>query len=164
MEFKASLDTLAKIITISVIILFIFIGQIIVKQIMIAQGDATTILIHSGIIMMLVLIIIGCWLFAPKSYSIYGGDLIINRPVGNVKIKLSQVTEAKVLNSSEMWGLIRTFGNGVLFGYCGKFYNSKRKHITLYTTQRKNRVLIKTSHCKKIVISPDDRNMIEKLK
>lgn len=164
MEFKASLDTLAKMLTIGAITLFIFIGQKSVRQLMIAQGDKTTILIHSGIIMMLLLIIIGCWLFAPKSYSIYGGDLLINRPVGNVNIKISEITEANVLNSNEMSGLIRTFGNGGLFGYYGKFYNSKLKHLILYTTQRKNRILLKTSHGKKIVISPDDLSIIEKLK
>lgn len=164
MEFKASLDPLAKIITIGAIILFIFIGQKSVKQIIIAQGDNIIILIHSGILMMLVLIIIGCWLFAPKSYSIYGGDLVINRPVGNVNIKISEIIEARVLNSNEISGLIRTFGNGGLFGYYGKFYNTKLKHLTLYTTQRKNRILIETSQGKKIVISPDDLSIVEKLK
>lgn len=164
MEFKASLDPLAKIITIGAIILFIFIGQKSVKQIIIAQGDNIIILIHSGILMMLVLIIIGCWLFAPKSYSTYGGDLVINRPVGNVNIKISEIIEARVLNSNEISGLIRTFGNGGLFGYYGKFYNTKLKHLTLYTTQRKNRILIETSQGKKIVISPDDLSIVEKLK
>lgn len=164
MEFKASLDTLAKILTLGVILLFIFIGQKSVKQLVIAQSDNTTVLIHSGIILMLLLIIIGCWLFAPKSYSICGGDLLINRPIGNVSFKISEIDEARVLSSNELSGLIRTFGNGGLFGYYGKFYNSKLKHLTLYTTQRKNRILIKTSQSKKIVISPNDLSIVEKLK
>lgn len=164
MEYKASLDPLAKILTIGAIILFIFIGQKSVRQLMIAQGDNMIILLHTGILMMLVLIIVGSWLFAPSSYSAYGGDLFIKRPIGNVSIKVSEIIEARVLNSKEISGLVRTFGNGGLFGYYGKFYNSKLKHLTLYTTQRKNRILIQTSQGKKIVISPDDLSIVEKLK
>ena len=81
-----------------------------------------------------------------------------------MNIKISAITEARILNSNEMSGLIRTFGNGGLFGYYGKFYNTKLKHLTLYTTQRKNRILIETSQSKKIVISPDDLSFVEKLK
>ncbi len=164
MEYKASLDTLAKILTFGAIILFIFIGQKSIRAINIAQGDNTTLFIHFGIIFLLLIIILVSWLFAPQSYSFYGGDLVIKRPVGNVNIMLSEITEAKILESNETSGLIRTFGNGGLFGYYGKFYNSKLGHITLYTTQRKNRILINTSNGKKIVISPDDLSIIEKLK
>jgi hypothetical protein len=53
MEYKASLDTLAKIITIGVVILFIVIGLQSVKALLVAKGDSTIILMHAGILLLL---------------------------------------------------------------------------------------------------------------
>jgi hypothetical protein len=164
MEYKASLDTLSKVITFGVFILFIFIGQKSVKTMMLAEGDLTTILVHSGILLLFISIVLGPWLFAPKSYTVTSSELIINRSVGKVEIKFSDIDEVRILSDAEMSGLLRTFGNGGLFGYYGKFYNSKMGHMTLYATQRKNRILIQTSQGKKIIITPDDIGIIEKLK
>ena len=47
MEYKASLDTLAKVITTGVGILFIAIGQQNVRVLFISKGETTTILIHN---------------------------------------------------------------------------------------------------------------------
>jgi hypothetical protein len=51
---------------------------------------------------------------------------------------------------------MRTFGNGGLFGYTGKYYNSRFGKMTWYCTQRKNYVLLILSDKKKIVITPDN--------
>lgn len=164
MEYKVSLDTLAKIITIGAFILFIAIGQRSVRAILVAEGNTTTILIHSGVLLFLVAIILGCWLYAPQSYTIDSTTFTINRPINNVKIKLADITQIRTVADSEITGLIRTFGNGGLFGYYGKYYNSIIGHMTLYTTQRKNMVLILTKQGKKIIITPDDIGIIERLK
>ena len=111
MEYKASLDTLAKAITIGVVILFIVIGQQNVRALMDANGDMNIILIHSSVILLFVIILIVSWIYASRSYTVDNTDLIINRPVGKVKIKLSDITKVRNLENIEMKGTIRTFGD-----------------------------------------------------
>ncbi len=144
MEYKASLDTLAKVITTGVGILFIAIGQQNVRVLFIPKGDATTILIHTGTLLLFVAIFMGSLLFAPQSYSVDNTDLTINRPVGKVKIKLVDITQVRSLTDNEMKGTIRTFGVCGLFGYFGKFHTPSIGHTTFYATQRQNRILITT--------------------
>lgn len=59
--------------------------------------------------------------------------------------------------------MIRTFGVGGLFGNYGKFYTQGLGNITMYGTQNKNFILIKTEN-KKILITPDDLRIIDHLK
>jgi hypothetical protein len=164
MDYKASLDTLAKVMTSGTFILFVIIGYQSVSAIRSAPGDRTTIYIHGGILLLFVAILLGSWLFAPRSYTLDGTELTINRPIGGVSINRSSIKEVRLLEAGELKGTIRTFGNGGLFGYYGKYYNSGIGHMTWYTTQSKNTVLIVTNEGKKVVISPDDTSLVEKLK
>ncbi len=164
MEYKASLDALAKGITIGVFILFIAIGQQSVRAILVAKGDTAGILIHSGMLLLFVAILLGSWLYAPQSYTLDRNELTINRPIGKVKIKLGDLKQVRLLADNETKGTIRTFGVGGLFGYFGKFYMPGIGHATFYATQRKNRILIVTNNDKIWIITPDDNSMAEKLK
>lgn len=164
MEYKASLDTLAKVMTSGVFILFVIIGFQSINAIRHAAGDRTTLLIHGGILLLFVSILLGSWLFAPRSYTLDTTALTIHRPAGSVIINRSSITEVRLLDDGELKGSIRTFGNGGLFGYYGRYYNAAIGHMTWYLTQSRNRILIKTSEGKKILISPDDPGLAEKLK
>lgn len=164
MEYKASLDTLAKGMTIGVFILLIAIGQKSVRALLVAQGDTTTILIHTGTLLLFVAILLGSWLYAPQSYTLDSNELTINRPIGKVKIKLGDIAQVRTLADNETKGIIRTFGVGGLFGYFGKFHTPGIGHSTFYATQRKNKILIITNNDKKIIITPDDINLAGKLK
>lgn len=164
MEYKASLDTLAKIITGGTIILFLFLGYRSVNILTVSQVDTTSILIHGGLLLFLIAVILGGYLFAPQSYLVDSTDLTIVRPVNNKKIKLADITEISTIAEGGMTGTVRTFGVGGLFGYYGKYYNSTFGSMTFYTTQRKNQILIQTKQGNKIIISPDDNSIIEKLK
>ena len=164
MEYKASLDTFAKGLTIGVFILLIAIGQKSVRALLVAEGDTTTILIHAGTLLLFVAILLGSWLYSPQSYTLDSNELIINRPIGKVKIKLGDIKQVRTLSDDETRGTIRTFGVGGLFGYFGKFHTPGIGHSTFYTTQRKNKILIITNSDKKIIITPDDTNLVEKLK
>ena len=55
-----------------------------------------------------------------------------------------------------MYGVIRTFGVGGLFGYYGQFYNSKIGSMTWYATRQNNTVLVRTIDNKNIVLTPDE--------
>ena len=162
MVYKASLDTLAKKITIGVFILLIAIGLQSVSELLKAKGDITSILIESGILMFFVIILLGSWLYAPQSYSLNNNELTINRPIGNVKINKDEIKLVRILEVKETRGTIRTFGVGGLFGYFGKFHIPGIGNSTFYATQRKNQILIETKTGKKIIITPNDISLLAK--
>jgi hypothetical protein len=113
-EYKASMDTLAKILTICVIVFFIYIGRNSVKTLLrFNEIDTTTILIHSGILLFFIATIVGSYLFSPKSYIVQDSFLSIKRPIGSVTINLSDIAEVRKIEKGEMSGTIRTFGVGV---------------------------------------------------
>lgn len=163
MEYNASLDSLCKGITIGVIVVFIGIGSIHVKGIMNAHGNWIPMLVHSSIMLFLLLTLVVSYGYSIKSYTVTSDELIIHRPIKDRVIKIEDITEIRIVDSTDMQGTIRTFGNGGLFGYYGKYYNSNIGNMTWYATQRKNRILICTQQSGKIIISPDDLSLADKL-
>ena len=163
MEYKASLDTLCKALTAGVFILFIAIGQKNVRAIFAAHGDLTPTLIHGSVLLLFVVTVVISYLYSIKTYTLTDSELVINRPISNRVIKISDITEIRTTDSADYSGTIRTFGNGGLFGYYGKYYSSPLGNMTWYVTQRKNRILIRTKQSDKIIISPDDISLVEKV-
>ncbi|QPH38714.1 PH domain-containing protein [Pedobacter endophyticus] len=163
MDYKASLDTLCKGTTIGILILFIAIGQKNVRLLISVNGDIKLILIHGGVLLLLISTFVGSYLYSTSKYSLSGETLVIHRPVGEVVIKLSDIAEIRLLDSTDFSGVVRTFGNSGLFGYYGKYYNSKIGNMTWFVTQKKNRILLRTHRKKKIIISPDDVSLVEKV-
>jgi hypothetical protein len=164
MEYKASFDTLTKVLTLGVIVFFAYIAQKSVKALLVAEGDTTTILIHSGVIFVLLATLVVSYLFSTQNYLIDNNEFVIRRPISERKISIADIEEIRLVGEGDMTGTIRTFGNGGLFGYYGKYYNKTFGSMTLYTTQRANRVFIRTKSGSKIIISPDDLSLIDKLK
>ncbi len=166
MKYTASLDTLGKIITSGTIILLLILGYKSANNLTssMTQGDTVAVLMNSGILLLFIATIVGCYLYAPKSYLLDSDSLTIVRPANNKKILLSDITEVRAIEDSEMTLTIRTFGVGGLFGYFGKYRNSKIGSMTFYATQRKNRILIQTKQGEKIIITPDDTSIIDALK
>jgi hypothetical protein len=68
-----------------------------------------------------------------------------------------------LVDKSEFRTLIRTFGVGGLFGYYGYYYSSSLGKLILYTTQRKNLILIEQKVGRKVLLSPDGTSMLETL-
>lgn len=162
MKYKASFDFLTLTITSLVIILFT--GIIIVNVHAYFNADTSSHKhIHGFVLLLFPLVIISCYAFSIKGYMIEGSDLIILRPIGSRKISIPDIAEVRAIKREEMTAAIRTFGVGGLFGYYGKYYSWTLGSLTLYTTQRKNRVLIILKNGKKILISPDDLSLVERL-
>lgn len=164
MKYKASLDTLAKLITAGTLILFIVLGYRSVNALAVSEGNTITIAVHTGTLLLSITILLVCYLLAPQSYLVDDTNLTIVRYINNKKIKLTDITEIRTIADSEMIGTIRTLGIGGLFCYYGKYYNSKIGTMIFYATQRKNRILIQTKQGGKIIITPDDLCIIEKIK
>ena len=150
MTFKTSLDRLAKGITIGIIVLFSF---IIGGQLIPAYGlDPIRSLFLIGL---LIAICLFCFLFRPLTYVLTNDNLVIHRLFNDVIIKRQNIVTAREVNKKDMGLTIRTFGVGGLFGYFGKFSNSKIGRLTMYGTRRNNAVLIETDK-KKFILTPDD--------
>ena len=163
MEYKASLDTLCKVLTVGVFVLFFAIGRKNVRALMAAHGEIAPTLIHGGVLLLFISIVIGSYLFSTNRYTLTSNELVINRPIGNKVISVADITEIRAVDTIDFSGTIRTFGNEGLFGYYGKYYNAKLGNMTWYVTQKKNRIFILTKQGNKIIISPDDIGLLSKV-
>ena len=150
MNYPTSLDNLAKAITIGVTILF---AVIIIAQFpVLPEAGWAPILTTVGF-----LLIYGiAYAFRPISYILTNEQLIIHRPFADVKIDRLQVKSVELLEEGKLRLSVRLFGVGGLFGYYGKFANSKLGNMTWYATRRNKAVLVLTMENKKIILTPDE--------
>ena len=150
--FKASLDALAKNLSIALAVLF---GSMIVIHLW--QIEDKRQIASLFIIALLLIIFLSSYLFSPQGYFITDDALIIKRSVSPVTIARSTILSAEQLNDNSLSGSIRMFGAGGLFGYFGKFSNRKLGTMTWYATRRnRNIVLVITTDQKKIIVTPDE--------
>ena len=151
MTYKTSLDSWAKGITIVGTFLFL---SIIFGQFAIIEKSEKGI----PIIIILTLIAIYFITFAlrPINYSLSADALIIHRLYKDVKIDRKTIKLVEVLEKESLSWSIRTFGVGGLFGYFGKFANTKLGSMTWYATRRDRAVLVQTIDNKKIILTPDE--------
>ncbi|MEX0811202.1 MAG: PH domain-containing protein [Chitinophagales bacterium] len=164
MEYKASLNTLGKIITGLVILFFIYMGYESISSFIKTPDDTTVLYPQIGAFVLLFLVIVFSYLFAPKAYKITDSELQVLRPVGNKKFKLSDISEVRFVENSLKTVGIRTFGVGGLFGYYGKFYFKDIGSVNMYATKLGNRILITMKDDKKIILTPNDLNFSSDLK
>ncbi|MCF0060267.1 PH domain-containing protein [Dyadobacter chenwenxiniae] len=151
MIYKTSWDTLTKIVTAGVTVLYtgIFLN-IFINESDLSQGSTYVI----GAILILSYGI--TYAFRPVDYRITADKLIIRRPLNEVVIQRSDIATVEAVESDRLRWSLRTFGVGGLFGYFGKFYNPKIGSMTWYATRRNNAVLIKTVKGKNIIVTPDE--------
>jgi hypothetical protein len=157
-SYKASLDTLSKIITGFVFLLSVF-GVVVAIVIKPWYGGL-------GLIVIPVVILIPTYIYSVKSYQITNEKLIIKRPLSGFdkEIPLSKIESVTLPPKEDFKWTVRTAGNGGLFGYTGNFANAKLGNFKLYATNRENRILIiLRENQNKIVLSPDDAGMAEAL-
>ncbi len=151
MTYKTSLDNFAKAITFGVTILFsiIIIGQYsIIKD----AGRAVPIYTTAA----LLLIYFSAFAFMPINYNLTNDKLIIHRFFIDVKIERTQIKSVELIDKENIRWSFRTFASGGLFGYFGKFVNSKLGKMTWYATRKDRIVLVQTIDNRKIILTPND--------
>ncbi len=150
MKYKASLDNLAKIMTVGVTVVF---AVIIMKQIEAIKEEPTitSFLVAGGFM----LIYIWTLLFRPLNYQVTDKYLIIHRPLKDVIVERKTIASVERLDDVTVQKSVRTLGVGGLFGYFGKYANRKNGSMTWYATKRNHAVMICTDDNKKIVLTPD---------
>ncbi len=151
MTYKTSLDNLAKGVTIGVTLLFAF---IIFGQYSIIKDAGRVIPIYTTVALLLIYFI--AFAFRPINYKLSADQLIIHRLLSDIKIDRDQIKSVEYLDKEKMGWAFRTFGVGGLFGYFGKFANTKIGSMTWYATRRNKTVLVRTMSNKKIILTPDE--------
>ena len=153
MEYKASLDWLAKLVTAFVTVLF------------------TTILvsfpisISFGFMSVLLITVYGvCYLYRPLKYVVEFDKIIIKRPFRDKVIAITTIKEVYSIKKGSMGWVLKTFGNGGLFGFYGEFRSGRYDQMTWYATKRSNYVMLETTEQEKIVLTPDDPSMVDEIK
>jgi len=163
MTYQASKDNTVKIVTVLVIVLFAFIAQQNVRD-LITATDLTTVIINCAVILFLIAIILVCYLLSPRLYQLDEATLTINKTVKSRQILLSEISDVKSITKEDLKSTYRTFGVGGLFGYYGKFRNHQLGAMTWYATQNKNHMLLVLRSGEKIVLTPDDMQLENVLK
>ena len=151
MIYKTSLDNLAKGITIGITLLF---AVIIIGNFSIIKEVSPAIPYFTATLLILVYFI--AFAFRPINYKLNSEQLIIHRLIMDVKIDRNHIKSAELLANGSLGWSLRIFGVGGLFGYYGKFANSKIGSMTWYATRRNRTVLVTTTTNKKIILTPDD--------
>jgi len=105
--------------------------------------------IATGSVIMLILFYVATQI---PVYLRYNADTIaIKHLIGQTKIPIDSITALKKVDDNITAYSIRKFGSGGFGGYLGKFSNKQLGNYTMYATQVKNLVLIKTTKRQYIV-------------
>ena len=160
MLYKASLDSLAKFVSLAVLILFLCMGAFVIYKFDSSNPNEIPFWAACLIPTFFLSVYFFCYLYAPQAYLVETDKIIIIRPIGLIDISFENISGIKLIDKSQFRTLIRTFGVGGLFGYYGYYYSSSIGKLTLYTTQRKNLVIIEQKVGRKVVLSPDDASLV----
>jgi len=145
--FEAPWGTMLKVISavVTLVLLGIFGGIAVSDRI----SNRVTALLYIAIPILTIFISL---LFTVRGYVIIGNSLLIRRLLWNTDINISMLESAE-FDPKAMSGSIRTFGNGGLYGFSGKYRSGKLGSFKAYVTDFKNCVIIRTAE-QTIVVSP----------
>ncbi len=150
MIFSASPDKQVKIFTVAICCIF-FLSVIGLMGVYLSEQMIVLPVLAVIIILAFILV----YVYRPVSYTVTNDQLAINRIAGTVFISRAAIKKVDIINKKVVDGAVRTFGVGGLFGYFGKFSNSKIGAMTWYVSRMDKLVLI-TTESEKILVSPDD--------
>ena len=95
--------------------------------------------------------------YSPREYVVSNSSITVKRFVGDVRIPLEGVREARAITKDDLRGCIRLWGSGGLFGYYGLFRTRALGTCSWYVTNRSQSVMVKTA-AKTVLFSPDDKD------
>jgi hypothetical protein len=163
MEYKATLDLTSKIISVIVTLAFLAITVYTFSMMDFKSGIGTESLVLMLSTLLIIVIYLICYLLRPLKYVLDNDKLVIKRLAFDLTIEIKTIKSASLADKESMRWTIRTFGNGGLFGYIGKFYNQTFGAMTWYATRRSHYIVLGTSSSEKIVITPDDLDMANEI-
>lgn len=145
------MDGLSKGLTIVISVMFI--AVLLSNYFVYRSGQETPAIL---VTLLLVAVYVFSYLFRVTGYELNGQSLIIFRPIRNRVIPLTEILRVGQVEKKSLRWSLRTFGNGGLFGYYGKFYNPTFGTMTWYASRRSNALLMQTTNSENILITPDE--------
>jgi hypothetical protein len=94
--------------------------------------------------------------WSPNQFETDTSNITIRKMWNPIIIPRETIIESRLIEADDISGSVRLMGSGGLFGYYGKFNNSKLKTYNLQAGNRVNLVLLKTNE-KTYVLTPDNR-------
>jgi hypothetical protein len=79
-------------------------------------------------------------------------------------LELATIKAVYTIKKDSMGWVHKTFGNGGLFGYYGEFRSDHYGDMTWYATRRSNYVMLETYDHERIILTPDNMEMVNKIK
>ena len=160
--YHASMDYLTIITTILPLFFMAFIGFTIFHSFSV-EKDFQSAILMTVLSFIIVSALIYSWLLAPVSYTVDDNYFTVNRRINTVKFRIDDLTEIRALDTRELRFVFRTFGVGGIFGHYGKYFSSSFGKLTFYATRLSKRILIKTRQGENIIITPDQKEIINDL-
>lgn len=148
--FKAPWGTKLKIVSIVFSLIFIGVPVYIVVN-GIPEGGILSVLLP--------LTFFAAVLFTIRGYELQPSKLLVHRLLWNTEIDLTGLKSVEV-DPTATDGSVRTFGNGGLFSFTGKFHNKKLGNYRAFVMDSMNSVVLKFEK-KTIVISPENPQLFE---
>lgn len=115
-------------------------------------------------ILMPIAIYATCYLYRPIKYLVTDKKVIVKRLAKDVTIDISEIRDAYIVKNEFMRWTKKTFGNGGLFGFYGEFKNDSFGDMVWYATQKKNYVMLETTLKEKIILTPDNTDMVKEIR
>ena len=154
MDFSAPWDRTVKLVT--GVVLAVLVGVGVMLYVTFRSVEASDLGLAALELLLLGILLVS-YLLAPRGYRIEGGALLIRRPIGPVRIPIGRIRRVEKLPPEAIKGAVRTFGNGGLFGFYGRFRNKRLGSFRMYVTDRSRLVLVEADHL--YVLSPDRPDM-----
>lgn len=158
MNYKASFG--ATTITTTSLIILLF-GSIVVLAYYTSPSDQWLGVLLSSVI--LTTICVFFFVRRTTGYVIDGNHLTICRPVSNIQIPIHQIKTATNIRKETMADMQKYGANGGFFGYSGE-WKTGFGLTRWYATQLNNYLLIETVDNEKIILTPDDRDMVKEIR
>lgn len=98
--------------------------------------------------------LVGGVLFSILGYRIDGAHLYVRRPLWETAVDLREL-ESTEADPDAMKGSIRTFGNGGLFSFTGRYKSKKLGHYRAFVNKAANAVVLRFPD-RTVVLSPGD--------
>lgn len=149
MEFTAPWGTMLKVISTltTILLLGVFVG-------MALSGRASSPLEIFLYLLIPVLILLGGLLFVVRGYRLTGEGLAVRRLLWNTRVGLGVVKSVEY-DPKAMTGAIRTWGNGGLFSFSGRFRSGRLGPFKAWVNDYGNCVIIEALSGT-LVVSPGD--------
>ncbi|MBV9771071.1 MAG: hypothetical protein JOZ32_15970 [Bryobacterales bacterium] len=140
MEFSASYDRTAKIVSTLVCLVLL----------------SLTLVIHNITVTCLsILIIVVAYAYSPRGYVLEDGAIFVKRLISSARVLLEDVRDARRATPGDFRSCLRLWGSGGLFGYYGLFTTAKLGKSTWYVTNREKGVVV-IAGPKTVLFSLDD--------